>query len=87
VRGERPGRRPMEGHLLGTMFDRSRLLERVLSTGTVVRLRVEELDGGTALVHQALRRRGDGPWVRWPEFEGEQSIEKLCLERCVVLDG
>jgi hypothetical protein len=77
----------MERHLFGTMFDRSRVVERVLSTGTVVRLRVEELEGGRVLVHEARRRRGEGAWERWPEFEGEQSAAELCLERSIVVEG
>lgn len=70
----------IESHLLGTMFDTTRTVERVLSTGTVVRLRVEDVDDFTVVVHEAKRRRGDGPWTRWPEFEGEQSRERLRLE-------
>jgi hypothetical protein len=72
----------MERHLFGTMFDRSRTLERVLSTGTVVRLRVEELAEDRVMVHEARRRRAGGAWERWPEFEGEQSAAELCLDRC-----
>jgi uncharacterized protein (DUF1015 family) len=77
----------MERHLFGTMFDRSRVVERVLSTGTVVRLRVEELEGGRVMVHEARRRRVEGDWERWPEFEGEQSASELCLERSIVVEG
>lgn len=63
------------------MFDPTKTLERVLSTGTVVRLRVEEIDDSTVMVHEARRRRRQGTWLRWPEFEGVQSTEQLCLER------
>ena len=64
------------------MFDRSRSVERVLSTGTVVRLRIEELSEGRLMVHEARRRRGDGPWSRWPEVEGEQLAADLGIEKC-----
>lgn len=67
------------------MFDPTRTIERVLSTGTVVRMRIEEIDGSTVMVHEALRRRADGPWVRWPEFEGVQHSEKLFLDQWRVV--
>lgn len=63
------------------MFDPTKTLERVLSTGTVVRIRVEEIDSTAMMVHEARKRRGDGAWVRWAEFEGVQSPERLCLDR------
>ncbi|MEX2534183.1 MAG: hypothetical protein WD273_01170 [Trueperaceae bacterium] len=77
--------KPLERHLLGTMFDPSKMYERVLSTGTVVRLRVEELGDGRLMVHEAQRRRGDGPWTRWPEVEGTQWAEDLRLDRCITV--
>lgn len=64
------------------MFDPTRAVERVLSTGTVVRLRVEELGEGRVMVHEARRKRGDGNWMRWREVEGEQSAAELGIDRC-----
>lgn len=76
---EGPPSKRLESHLIGTMFDTTRIVERLLTTGTLVRLRVEDIDASTVIVHEALRRRGNGPWVRWTEFEGEQSRELLRL--------
>lgn len=76
----------VERHLIGTMFDPSILVERTLSTGTTVRLRVRKLDQGTVMVYEAKRRRPNGEWTRWSEFEGEQSAEALALDRCTVVD-
>lgn len=70
----------MERHLLGTMFDTTRVLERALSTGSLVRLRVEDLGDGRVMVHEASRKRGDGPWTRWRGVEGVHSAEELRLE-------
>lgn len=64
------------------MFDPSRSLERVLSNGTVVRLRVEELGEGRVMVHEARRKRGDGNWMRWREVEGEQLADELGIDKC-----
>ena len=74
-------------HLLGTMFDATRLLERTLSTGTSVRLRVEELADGRVMVHEAQRRRGDGDWSRWPEVEGIREGAELRLDLCRDVTG
>lgn len=77
-----PKRKPVARHLLGTMFDPSHSVERVLSTGTVVRLRVEELGEGRVMVHEARRRRGEGNWSRWREVEGEQLADDLGIDKC-----
>ena len=63
------------------MFDPTHSVERVLSTGTVVRLRVEELGEGRVMVHEALRKRGDGGWNRWREVEGEQLASELGIDK------
>lgn len=64
------------------MFDPTRAVERVLSTGTVVRLRVEELGEGWVMVHEARRRRAGGNWMRWREVEGEQLADDLGMDKC-----
>ena len=79
-------RKPVERHLLGTMFDPTHAVERVLSSGTVVRLRVEELGGGRVMVHEARRKRGDGNWSRWREVEGEQSAADLGIDKSVPVN-
>lgn len=68
------------------MFDTTTMVERELSTGTVVRLRIEELDQETVMVHDAWRRRGDGNWKRWPNVEGEQSPGEIRLDLCHEVD-
>lgn|GEM_PF-3935390 len=73
--------RPLAPHLLNTMFDTTRYLERTLSTRSRVRLRVEELGGGRVYVHEAYRQRPGGNWTRWQQVEGEQSTEDLRLDQ------
>lgn len=61
-------------HVLGqqpSLFDRSRLVERRLSSGAIVRLRLEPLPAGRVKVVE-YRRRGheDARWQRRPGEEG-----------------